>query len=1572
MSNSKHAFFIPMKLETIVLNTKVKWKDWAGQLADFSLLPHYKKGEHCTLPRIRPNISDDLVSKPFDPTNDPLEAGVHLHWTLPPEFRRAIIQDYGEGKGSPMPEYQTVPNRWLIERRIAQPDGKDLIRRWLLESDALSTKKEKGSCAFPFEAKEPGDTGTPDYRYLGKLYDLDDWLKKGPDPDTRYLDELNATGYGEILFSGYYPECRNVFGFHDELVHTYENGHQLDLKKLADDHQYQLSYQVVGWYSQARQDPMEKASFQFWENETDQLSHDIRYDKVEDSLKAVELGIPETIFFPHLESPLSKDHLNHFDWLVFPIQLPIEENGHHSAIHEKVTNVVSGRAANAVSGKVTDAISGKGLFEVAVMNEEKNMGVMTDFEGNFFLRLPPDYSGYLIFKHKDYQIKQLPYPEDRRVDVQLTPKKQSAPSSIHGKVTDAISGKGLFEVAVMNEEKNMGVMTDFEGNFFLRLPPDYSGYLIFEHKDYLPQRIPYPEDNRVDIQLLPKQNLNGKSLLMGRIKEVTWNSGRQMDPAAEDPVRLVLANTPGQALAALLADQSTKEDKSYASHQIETMLDGLQLGLFNEEEKLDFPARLERGLHTSGFEAVSGERRWNIRREREGEDPNQDPNAPPLPPVQPLWAEKLNQLNQQQSAWDKEEFCIRDRQIQIYADWYKYMLMEYDFTLDEITTEAHVNQIRDYLAEQVKELEKRISQQEKNRKNIEKEAGDLHLLLETWNHNNAFRKVHFQLQLQPGTRYWQPKEPVLLFEGLPAQAVRKTDHLTLVGWANNFFPKLSEKDMVKRCKQFLEETHISTDGSGYKNSKFLSAQDARHTPWHPLYMDWEVEVFPYTKPTDIDFQQKDWPSDAIVANYDLEDNKPDLLLQEKRGSRTGEEKKAVKEKAEEFTKWLKDDQYLNKTGGKRIQAVQGRTFLNSSAASPMIQQIEDQLNRVGKKEEYASLINDLKEMDLLSQRLAGFNDVMLMRKSIMQLPVTDPLARTDILEDFTDRIREVVGKYNSISPLPSNLFMPLREGPFQIRRIRLVDRWGRGRLLEFGAQASSNEVIISEALRVPEAIKERKDNMAYLPPRLVQPARLNFRWLSSEHPSAEAGTHADNSPICGYLVPNFLDKSIHVFNAKGEGLLVMARSGNRVVKTPFPGKGIGAINNPLLKSFIDSIIEEEDQEKASDFLGSFLEAARESTGTNLPENYAQFDGMALLTGRPLALVHAKLDLELRGEAAVNQSWHARETVFFNRENHVHETLEFEKLRFAVRLGDRHRANDGFFAYYIHKSGIPVKELYSPYVSKEPSAADAEDYWKIFSNLKKWKTLESERKAFREKELKSLEKRLPALKSRLDRLEEKKRQLSTSEETEMETLLERINELEELKTGLKNEVDNIQERIEEIENSILSHQETHGYKTTGLGMYRPHNDLLTLSANPEKEKLELGILMDPRSAVHLTTGILPEKRVDIPIELFMDALNNIQIAFLTTPVISPPPVWKPVDPDSDELQLQSFLLPAPTQQGYQWSWLQPGPDEKNEEYPADQIQVPPPGYFFFSEPQIIFDGWMKMNPDQTTDNTTSDE
>jgi hypothetical protein len=70
-------------------------------------------------------------------------------------------------------------------------------------------------------------------------------------------------------------------------------------------------------------------------------------------------------------------------------------------------------------------------------------------------------------------------------------------------------------------------------------------------------------------------------------------------------------------------------------------------------------------------------------------------------------------------------------------------------------------------------------------------------------------------------------------------------------------------------------------------------------------------------------------------------------------------------------------------------------------------------------------------------------------------------------------------------------------------------------------------------------------------------------------------------------------------------------------------------------------------------------------------------------------------------------------------------------------------------------------------------------------------------------------------------------------------------------------------------------------------------------------IRASLLMDPRAAIHATTGIVPVKQIQIPPYMFSAALSNMAVTFLTTPVLS---------------SAAKFDVPVTKEDGYAWSWV----------------------------------------------------
>src|SRR5262249_52244560 len=107
-----HLDALRLKSETTVIEA----------MADFSRLP-YNDGARDANSEIA-NISEEIVSKPFQSDNLRLKPGTHLHWALPDALTSGIQTANGT-------DFPAAPNRWLITRRVEQEGRYVVDGQWV-------------------------------------------------------------------------------------------------------------------------------------------------------------------------------------------------------------------------------------------------------------------------------------------------------------------------------------------------------------------------------------------------------------------------------------------------------------------------------------------------------------------------------------------------------------------------------------------------------------------------------------------------------------------------------------------------------------------------------------------------------------------------------------------------------------------------------------------------------------------------------------------------------------------------------------------------------------------------------------------------------------------------------------------------------------------------------------------------------------------------------------------------------------------------------------------------------------------------------------------------------------------------------------------------------------------------------------------------------------------------------------------------------------------------------------------------------------------------------------------------
>ena len=897
---------------------------------------------------------------------------------------------------------------------------------------------------------------------------------------------------------------------------------------------------------------------------------------------------------------------------------------------------------------------------------------------------------------------------------------------------------------------------------------------------------------------------------------------------------IAVGNTGTEALSACMAKKLRDHYTQRGPEDVEVkagfedQFEAMHLVSSLAHRQLDVVPKLFEGRHEKGFTAVPGGTLWTIRTESTTDDASAEV---PLPDK---LGHLLNVINKRQAEYERAWQEIESLRTQLFSDWYKYMLCAYPPN-DANDSYPDIDEVTWYIEGNVASLKQKIEatgsvklteSDGKIRAETISPAPLADALAQAINELQTFLDADnraggsaYKLKQVSGPRYWRPTEPSILIEGAIAtpsnrhgQDGRKADGLLETQLLRDAqTADLSERSLRDRIRKTISDLASST------NFAFTTWKGQ---PWNPFLLEWQIEVFPIEHYSNIDPKTGRYHEDFIAANYELTENKVDLSLKPNEGATTKAANiysgrsiltpHATTELARQidtyifkevfplYFKWKgvkANGVYRLKPGSELLeqQIAEVETWYRSNEKSP--------LRDARKKDEDTGLTafrgkRELRDTKSLSQSLSGFNDALLMHKQTPQLHVGDPLGFKDY-QSFAETVKAFVGSSIYSAPEPLNDFNPIRSGTMKIHQLRLVDTFGQAKEMD------AKKLLTSEPLT-----GANDESLVSLPPRLVQPARVNFRWLAADRNEEEMNDLPLTTPICGWVLANHLDDSLMIYDNRGKALgsLVKKDAGSQseVAWMSAPGGGTSAVDkvdsiaNPHLQKMVRTI-----QQWGSDFLDDFITAIDSAVQNIEPENFAQHQDLALLMGRPLALVRASVSLELKGLNASHQGWNEFRQ---DMQTNTRDDNGFSRVRFPIRIGEYRQFNDGTVGYW--------RETKNDYEDKAFFAPQSDDEVK-----------------FKGKQVKT---------------------------------------------------------------------------------YKTDRDAMVFFRTVTSDPQILSLLIDPRGLVHATTGILPVKSISIPPYQYAAALQNIEITFLSTPVLT----------DTGKIH-----LPLPEEPGYQWSWLQQDVHEK---------------------------------------------
>ncbi len=1185
-------------------------------MADFTRLPYFD-GTRDINPDVA-NLSEEIVSQTFQNQNLLLKAGIHLHWALPDAL---TIGEHGPDRTV----FPPVPNRWMVTRR----KHSTIERRWVVESDYLypiGTGDSVGSIAFPLPKKKDTD---PPFRFLGRKTDLDAW----PPTESKaaYLKPLTAVGYGEPALAAFYPNCHSVFGFHDD--------------DYSDEIPAGLQYEVVGWYSDAEQDPLAA----LW--------------------------------------PLTAGLM--LDWPVFcltlagPTRLP-----HVQRLWDLVTarfRRITGKAENANNISVAD--------KAYILNELAMLFERLDFyqPQSFLMVGLPDAAQDILLKPSsawsaaeigilNKALLQASFPgcikpvqellSDKfhwTVPATESPTAEPMQMSCYSRLSFNPSAE-TENPAAAAAENTISVANSGTEALSALLAHSLAGdhKLIIEEQLESVQLLPRLKERKLDIGPKFREARHGKEFAAVRGGSLwTLRLERKSTDLSENREQKDIKVE--QELPAALATPLVRLNKQqhaydYALGEIESM----QRQTFSDWYKYMLCAYPP-------------------------EDSREDyPN--------------IDEVREFIEVKDLEplEKKLRETGVLVVAQ-------TQDGQVTGASSEGSLSSVAFRLAQSLNAFLSAVEVY-----NGKKEMQDS---------NSVYR-----LRPMAGPRYWQPNEPVVLMAGEAIQPSRRHGHdgkLRDDGLLECHILSLQGKNIADLLPENPEEisTQIDAIETSAAEGHFAFSTWAVQ-PWNPFLLEWQVEVYPRKDQSNLNPAAGSFSPSFITGNYNLEVNDTELgLLPGKasvvkadsvytgRSILTPHSNIQLRDKLETYliqqipadTKngfysartvpsENQNDTWLRKNLDQLIswyvtQDSFLKEFYASQRVAPRNQKVDWLLqnagaffewalaqieSRPGQREVFqvAALMlsySKLTGLNCLAQALSGFNEALMMHKQTMQLQIEDPLGFEDY-QPFTERVRNAVQNNFRTAPQPLNDFNPIRTGILKIVQLRLIDTFGQARDLDV------SKVTTIEKMRTPD-----NGNLVTLPPRLIQPARVNFRWLPAGEGEDKAAGRPAHTPVCGWLLSNHLDNSLMVYDNNGHALgSIDEKARWRAAPGSDQAIDLAHIPNTHLKAMVTNILS-----LGESFVQNFISTIDSAMQTIDPENFAEHQALSLLMGRPVALVRATVDLEVQGLPARHQGWN---TFRLDLKRNYRDSDAFVTVKFPIRIGEYQQLNDGLVGYWIEKEG----------------------------------------------------------------------------------------------------------------------------------------------------------------------------------------------------------------------------------------------------------------------------------------------
>lgn len=1237
-----------------------------GRTANFNNMPYTRDDRRASTGDevVRPLQSDD------SPLN-PLGVGIHLHWELPDHFKRGV-----QKPDSPQTKFPQTPNRWLVIRYLSIYDEKKKVwgtvttKSWIIESDYISKDLIPDSDGVrrpmvPVPLPSRPAPGEQPYRYMGRVLDAEKW-----DPSTEnkndYLPAFNGSdgkpcyltsiGFLGPGFSSYYPDCCSVYGFWDRFEDN-ETIYKAIQENLPV--QFKSSYQVIGWIADGGEEPLSG------------LGNDIKkqYDNYVSQCREENTAVDQTPadFFTSLA-------MQKYKWSFQPddIQYTLNNDETIKSLTVPQKTLCSGVIQEVVWNALTSPST---TYFLNNPENKSNPAIWTDTVDLAVGAAPVEALSALIKVEMQNQNDS----EDvlKNYELMLDALQLGLLHELAGKSNKLIEmDEALHSAGFSRNQGGLSwtVQQNGQGQE-VSLPLDLAeklSVLNTAQKAYDMGR------DRVDVMR--------KQLYMDWFRYVKMYAGGQSDGhVSVNTLVTFLTGSGGSEVKSVIDTGDTVGILEFVQNDLSGSIIGVKQPSGNRNDSLAMKVY-------NAFADIK-----NALSSHPDLSTLATPATPfrlPLEPVTVMEGDRIEPARRNGSA---TYLMVRVSQRLIDRLDVNYQSDDFHVDADKISAIPSLNPAipeKDDVLSLVREAFYFIPTLASFVADALKAAGGAV--------NPAVTgEAEFILS------YNEARGGLSPLEGGTDSGLYGRMHQSQYSASEN--PESDSKTPMAITFTFTNATStgwVPNPVAWNAQQHYPEFDVHRYDPFLPVSLIWDVRVDPLVR------TQKENYSDTVILDlFQLNEDHVDYVY------------KMDHEKAVPFT-----------TG--TYTPYTSSVFLSKKPTYSLTRQIENYISNYPSDTVDTDLqkIEAYENRNIMSQTMSGLNVNQNLKNYIAQITV----------EDLTMGPRDAVTTavagattanpgdnwyddgFNSQSPISQGLpalnnFGPLRSGFLSIMGLEIVDVFGQRMQLTTKKLNSDGSLNVITSI----SMKPRPDDKAnaekiYLPPRIMTPSRLWFRWLSATHSKkggsdfVEMNFHPATSPVTGWVFPNHLDNSLFFYQIDGSPIgsfgiehndsVYRTRAGNTENPESSLEKDIGPEGsptvNPHLASFLWYI-----HGKDAAFLRDLMGTIQRSESFNASASSSQNSSLSVLVGRPLALTRAIIGMESAGSVlplsqADSQGDDPWPVAVNNNQYEYTERMKtgsakLGDVEFPVRMGDLPNLDDGLVGFLIEKSGEPYDIFYSP-------------------------------------------------------------------------------------------------------------------------------------------------------------------------------------------------------------------------------------------------------------------------------------